>query len=154
MDAYEIEQRACHFSAFNACAKGLHRGAWPSRHRSNPAIVRTKDIKDTHNQVFSKFDYQYKILVNRNPWKILLQRPFSIIIPCCLARPGMGPTGITLKALKGFDWKSIYKKFNWLPLVGGQLVCIMLAAASGANFCSHHQVICCQKYICSHPFLC
>ena len=98
--------------------------------------------------------YQYKILMKINPWKILPQRPLSIIIPCCRAQPAIWPTGITLKALKGFDWKSIYKKIHWLALVGGQLVCIMLAAASRANFWSHHQVVCCQKYICSHPFLC
>ena len=66
MDVNEIEQETCHFLHSKLCEKGLHRGAWPSRHRSNPAIVRTKDIKDTHNQVFSKFDEQYKILMKRN----------------------------------------------------------------------------------------
>ena len=154
MDVYEIELRTCHFSAFKALCKRFT--SWSlAKQTSQQSSNCTDQRHQRHSQPgFLQIAYQYKILVNRNPWKKLLQRPFSIIIPCCLARPGMGPRGITLKALKGFDWKSIYMKFHWLALVGGQLVCIMLAAASGANFWSHHQVVCCQKYICSHPFLC
>ena len=157
MDVYEIELRTFHFSAFKALCKRFT--SWSLAKQTSQ---QSSNCTDQRHQRHSQPGFLQIWCINiKFSWKeihekILLQRPLSIIIPCCLAQPAMGPTGITitLKALKGFDWKSIYMKFHWLALVGGQLVCIMLAAASGANFWSDHQVVCCQKYICSHPFLC
>ena len=31
---------------------GLRSGAWSGRHRGNPTVIRTKNIKDSHHQVF------------------------------------------------------------------------------------------------------
>ena len=37
---------------------GLPSGAWSGRHRGNPTVIRTKNIKDPHHQVFLVLNFE------------------------------------------------------------------------------------------------
>ena len=45
---------------------GLRSGAWSGRHRGNPTVIRTKNIKDSHHQVFLVFQLQRNIFKEKN----------------------------------------------------------------------------------------
>ena len=65
---------------------GLPSGAWSGRHRGNPTVIRTKNIKDPHHQVFLVLNLKCKEIYLT---KIFLQHSISIIIPCCLAEQAL-----------------------------------------------------------------
>ena len=87
---------------------GLRSGAWFGRHRGNPTVIRTKNIKDPHHQVFLVFQlWNAKKLI----WQKNSSTPSPSLSPAAwLNRPWLSNSQVNKKhSLKKYT-------YNYFPL--------------------------------------